>query len=383
MRRRLSPWIVHRETVRLAVLIAVVAAVFAVTRAVAQSRRAAERADAVAWHARGGAALADGRIEDAAAAFRRAVSLQPDQPVYALSLADALLRAGNPDAAARVLLRLRDRTPDDAAVNTALARLSAVRRDLAGAVRYYHNALYAPWSSAEEPRELRLELIRFLLDSGDSRRAVSELIAATTDVPARAGAHLQMARLFFEAGEIRRARDYFMSTLRMEPRNAQAIEGAIHASFQLGDYARVTSYTVPAAAGADTRQRVAVAHLVLTHDPLARRLGGAARARRLNALLARVRERYAACIAQFGAPPPAAATLMRAIDARRFERAAATRDADALEDGVRMAASATRELDSACGAPASLDVAIRLMAQAHALDNVDDAAIPTEGTNRE
>jgi predicted Zn-dependent protease len=133
MRRRLSPWIVHRETVRLAVLIVVVAAVFAVTRSVAQSRRAADRADAVAWHARGGAALADGRLEEAAAAFRRAVSLQPDEGVYALSLADALLRAGNSDAAARVLLRMRDQAPDDAAVNTALARLSAARHDLPGA----------------------------------------------------------------------------------------------------------------------------------------------------------------------------------------------------------------------------------------------------------
>jgi hypothetical protein len=188
-----------------------------------------------------------------------------------------------------------------------------------------------------------------------------------------------MARLFFEAGEVRRALDYFMSTLSMEPRNAEAIEGAIHASFQLGDYARVTSYKVPPDASADTRQRVAVANLVLTHDPLARRLGGAARARRLNALLAHVRERFAACIAPLGAPPAAAATLVSAIDASRFERAAATRDADALEDGLRMAASATRELDTACGAPAALDLAIRLIAQAHALDNVHDAARPTEG----
>lgn len=362
-----SPFVIHRETVRLVILAVIAALTFMLTRTFAAQRHAVEHGDAAAWHERGERALAEGDQERAIAAFRRAMLKRPEDPAYVLSLADALRSTGNLDAAARALVRVRELRPDDPVINRAVARVSAARHDVPAAIRYYHNALYGPWPNAEGPREVRLELIRFLLDNGDARRAVSELIAATTDLPETPAAHLQLARLFAEAGDAQHAFDYFASTLRMSPGTTAAVEGAVAAAFVLGDYPRAAAFALPADVSNETRERTRLAGLVVTTDPLAVRIGASTRRRRLLSLIDRVKQRARDCQAQVGSPVAGAAEVIAAIDALRIDRPAAERDQDAVENGVRLLAEATARLDAVC-AQEPLDRAIALIAGRHGID---------------
>src|ERR1017187_4846689 len=65
-------------------------------------------------------------------------------------------------------LALWQPTPQDAAVNLALARVAAHRGSIEDATRYYHNAMYGVWNSDLDTSEskARIELIQFLLKQG-------------------------------------------------------------------------------------------------------------------------------------------------------------------------------------------------------------------------
>jgi Tfp pilus assembly protein PilF len=361
---RLNSLTLHRETVRLVLLSVMTAAAFVLTAAFAAGQRDTERADAGEWFDRAARASAAGDHEQATAALRHAVSKRPNETSYVLALAAALTESGQYDAATRALLRVRAETPDDPIVNRAIARVAATRHDITAAVRYYHNALYGPWPSSAGPREIRLELIRFLLDNGDTKRAVSELIAATTDLPETVAAHRQLALLFAEAGEPARAFEFFSSALRLSPNDPAATEGAIATAFALGDYARAASYRVPPEAGADTRERSAIAALVNTSDPLARRLGIVTRRRRLEALRARVRQRAADC----GSELAVTAAAPTRESARGDRRAGATDpDTDVFADAMEQILHDTTTLDARCQA-APLDRAIVLIARLHGIN---------------
>ena len=75
------------------------------------------------------------RFDDAIAAFRAALTCDPSNSQYQLSLARALRDSGDPlrlDEAESYLLALWQRTPQDAAVNLALARVAAHRGSVDG-----------------------------------------------------------------------------------------------------------------------------------------------------------------------------------------------------------------------------------------------------------
>jgi tetratricopeptide (TPR) repeat protein len=356
--------VIRAETVRLAVLVAVAAVTFAATRQLAQARHARDQQDAAAWYTRGQQLAQQGDLEGAASAFRRAMSKRPET-AYVLELADTLVRAGALDAASRVLLRRRDATPEDPEINRALARVAAAQGEVTAATRYYHNALYGPWTSHDGPRALRLELIRFLLGHDDNRRAIAELIAASTDVPDEPEAHLQLGTLLAEAGDPARALDQFSRALRLAPRHRAALEGAVGAAFALGDYERVRRYALPADAAAETRQLRAVADLVVTQDPLATRISAATRHRRLRTLVDRARARVRTCAA---AGDPAAASIagqVTALDAMRLDRPAVGRDAEVIEAALLVLADLHRRLDGICGERTPLDRALALIADRH------------------
>src|SRR5271155_408071 len=129
-----------------------------------------------------------GRYDDAIAAFRAALTCDPTNSQYQLSLARALRDSNDPsrlDEAESYLIALWQRTPQDAAVNLALARVSAHRGSIEDATRYYHNAMYGVWNSDPDGnrRRARIELIQFLLKKAAPERAESELMALATSLP--------------------------------------------------------------------------------------------------------------------------------------------------------------------------------------------------------
>jgi len=280
-------------------LVAVAVAAFFLTRSIAANNSQMNARDGAEWFDRGQRALAAGHVDDAIDAFRRAAVRSRIEKRYVLALADALARQHEYDSATSTLLVLRETAPEDPEINLQLARLAAERRDTPEATRYYRNALYAPWplDQADRRREVRLELIEFLLTQNQPSRALPELLALGSDVPDDPPLLVRVGKLFAKAGDNRRALDYFRRALQKNADNADALAAAGEASFELGDYASARGY-LTAAGNRDPSVQTTreLADLVLAHDPLESRLGGVERQRRLLANFAYARQRLNACL---------------------------------------------------------------------------------------
>jgi predicted Zn-dependent protease len=123
-------------------------------------------------------------------------------------------------------------------VNVQLARLEARRDDVTGTVRYYQNALYGSWriDQGDARRQVRVELIRYLLAHDQRGRALSELLVLEGNLPDDARLQTEAGRLFLEAGEPHRGLERFRQVLRSDPKNKSALTGAGEAAFEVGDY---------------------------------------------------------------------------------------------------------------------------------------------------
>ena len=203
--------LIHREFLQLGVLILVAVAVFFVTRAVATSNRDTNLRDAAEWYRRGQQQLEAGAIDDATDSFRRATVRNRNDKRYVLALARALALNQDDDAARTVLLTLRESSPEDPDDQPPAGAARRSRHDVTAALRFYHNALYAPWpvEQADARRQVRVELIEFLLTHDQASRAVSELLALSTDLPDDTPLRLQVAQLFAKAGDHAHALDQF------------------------------------------------------------------------------------------------------------------------------------------------------------------------------
>ena len=220
--------LVHREIVQLTILILAAALAFFVTRALAAGNHGMRLRDAAEWHRRGERELRAGRLPEAIELFRRAAARAPRSTPYVLALADALDAAHQDAAAEQALLSLRDVDPEHAGVNVGLAHLSVKSGDQAAAVRYYHAALHALWRPGDraKQRELRLELIRYLLARGQKERALSELLTLAASLPEDAAWKTRAGWLFLEVDEPRRALDLFRAATELDASNRDARSGA-------------------------------------------------------------------------------------------------------------------------------------------------------------
>src|SRR5271166_5852505 len=166
-----------------------------------------------------------GRYDDAIAAFRAALTCDPANSQYQLSLARALRDSNDPrrlEEAESYLIALWQRTPQDAAVNLALARVAAHRGNIEDATRYYHNAMYGVWNSNPDANrtKARVELIQFLLKENAPNNAAPELMALATALPPAPAAHVQAAQLFAQAQDYAGELAQYEETLRYDPRNS-------------------------------------------------------------------------------------------------------------------------------------------------------------------
>jgi tetratricopeptide (TPR) repeat protein len=325
----------HREVFQVSTLIALTVAGFFATRAAAGHVRAEAVKDAATWYTRGVDARAGGRTIEAADDFRHAVQLERANSPYALALAQALAADHRDLEAERILQPLRERYPEDPAINLELARLAARRQDERDAIRYYRSALEAPWTDPGGPQHVRLELIRFLIDRHESDRAIAELMIARTAVTPTTEAHTELGSLFAEVSAWKEARQEFERALAIASTNESALQGAARAAYETGDYAAAVAWLsrtqhLPA----DLARARDVARLVLAHDPLARHLGRAARRQRLVGDIEYVNDRIRTCpAAEPPIVPPRSSTVF---------------DQDAIEDALAVLGDAERRLEAAC-----------------------------------
>ncbi len=274
-------------------------------------------------------------------AFRRAVATDRDDRRARLDLARALDASHDEEAARQVLLSLREQAPEDPEINVRLARLEGRRQDVTAATRYYQNALYGVWSPGQDEarRQLRLELIRFLLDHHQQAQAASEVLALTANLPDDLRSHIESGHLFLEVGDAPRALAQFERALQLDPRNQDALAGAGEEAFSIGDYPRAARYLGEmTAANARLESLRRVADLVLTGDPLESRLSLAERRAWLARALAHSAGRLDTCLMNpdaAGARPDLEALRMEVMAFEPALTRMSLRDvADSMDDGV-------------------------------------------------
>jgi tetratricopeptide (TPR) repeat protein len=255
------------------------------------------------------AAAQAGHYVDAIDAYRAALTCDPTNSQYQLSLARALRDSNDPrrlDEAESYLLALWQRAPQDAAVNLALARVAAHRGSVEDATRYYHNAMYGVWNSDPDGNrnKARTELIQFLLKENAPANAESELMALATALPPTPAAHLQAAQLFAQAGDFTGALTQYRDALRLEPTDPAALIGAGEAAYHAGNYTAAQRYLQAALNlnpdDANVRQLLVTTELVLRTNPFRSHISDAERNRRITTAFTQSEDRLTACAQQSG-----------------------------------------------------------------------------------
>jgi tetratricopeptide (TPR) repeat protein len=324
----------------------------------------------------------DAHYDDAIAAFRAALTCDPTNSRYQLSLARALRDSNDPrrlEEAESYLIALWQRAPQDAAINLALARVAAHRGSVEDATRYYHNAMYGVWSAnADSNRnKARIELIQFLLKKGAPAQAESELMALSTSLPPEPAAHLQAAQLFSEGHDYAGALAQYREVLRFDPTNRSALAGAGEAAYNSGNYATAQHYLEAAVKAepedANSRQLLATADLVLRTNPFHSHISDAERNRRIAAAFARAQTRLGECAEKGGinlsASGNAPASPLAALQARWTAEKPDLRKLrlpaeSALPDTIMDVVFAIEQQTAAiCGTPQGSDLALLLISQ--------------------
>jgi Flp pilus assembly protein TadD len=360
--------LIHREMIQLAALIAVAVVAFFLTKALAASNRDLNVRNAAEWYARGEQFVRSDRIDDAIGAFRRATVRNRNDRTYVIALAQALMLKHDDDAARGVLLRLRESAPEDGQINLDLARVAAARRDVTEAMRFYHEALYAPWPTDQvrQRRGVRVELIRFLLTHNQSARAEAELLAAAADSPDDRVHHVELATLFTQAGDDRHALEHLQRALLVDAGDSNLLAAAGLAAFRQGQYSLAQRYfhRLPDQTGV-AGNTPAVVDLILARDPMAARIGRHERQLRLEADLSYVQQRFTGCVARH-AGAAADATLQHDLQQVTSRRPRSV-DQDSLESVLDLIARIESDVMTRCGPASTMDHALVLIARQHGI----------------
>jgi tetratricopeptide (TPR) repeat protein len=320
------------------------------------------------------------RYDEAIAAFRAALSCDPTNSQYQLSLARVLRDSNDPrrlEEAESYLLALWQRAPQDAAVNLALARVAAHRGSIEDATRYYHNAMYGVWNSDPDGNrnKSRVELIEFLLKENALAQADSELIALAAALPPDPVAHLQAAQLFVQAQDYQGALAQYQEVLRLQPENVSALAGAGETAYRAGNYALAQRYLRLAVntnpADTASHSLLATTDMVLEANPFRSHISDAERNRRIKSAFDHAEERLLQCAQQAGvdlkgndsAPPASplpglqARWLLARPQLELLRSPAETDLPDAIMDVVFQIEQQTAAI---CGPPHGLDLALLL-----------------------
>jgi tetratricopeptide (TPR) repeat protein len=360
--------LIHREMIQLAVLVGIAVVAFVLTKALAASNRDLNVRNAAEWYSRGQEFARAGRIDEAIDAFRRATVRNRDDRTYVLALANALMLKHDYDGARGLLLRLRETAPEDGQINLDLARVAAARNDVTEAMRFYHDALYAPWpmEQMEQRRGVRVELIRFLLTHNQAARADAELLAAAADIPDERAHHVELANLFTQAGDDRHALEHLQRALHFEPEDPALLTAAGLSAYRQGQYGLAQRFFQQLPSLSDAAGNVPeVVDIVLSRDPMAPRIGLHERQQRLDFDLSYAQQRFSACIAQHG-DAAQDATLGTDLHTAASQQPKAI-DQDSLESALDLIARVESTVIGPCGPATATDQALLLIARQHGI----------------
>jgi len=236
--------LVVRDTVALLTLLIVTLVLFTATvflyRAFSDMRdRLAQR-----WLERGEAALHSGNPAQAVDDLRSALAYSPGQQNIQIDLAEALAGAGRIQEATSYFTTLWEAEPGSGVINLQLARLAARQGNEGEALERYRASIYGNWEGdgTTRRREVRLELIDYLIDRHRFTQAQGELIIAAGNAPDDPAVRLQIAALMEKADDANDASQIYKAILQHSPHNLSAIEGAARTAFALGNFAQTRDY---------------------------------------------------------------------------------------------------------------------------------------------
>lgn len=366
--------ILNNEIVLLAALSVGAVGVFIFTRHMAAHERQLSRKIAAVWFERGVEYMQAGETDKAVASFRSATANVENDPKYVLALANALAVENHTPEALRLLLRLRDSDPENPDVNLSLARLAAQQGEVQEAVRYYQSALYGRWPNdrLDQRRQVRLELVRFLLAHQQLYLATSELYVLENRTPDSVAAHIELARLFAEANDLPHAFEEYVAAIRLDGSNVEALTAAGHLAFQAGNYPQAEQYLRAAQDvnpdSQETQQLLALTRAVLGSDPLLPHLTQWDRQKRLEAGLAVALTRVEDCLSDTS-DRKAIAELQslksEAIGATKSWKAELPADTPTVKTGVELIFRMEQTASGACGNPSDRDQAWLLIGRQH------------------
>jgi len=251
-----------RDTVALLTLLAVTLALF--TGTVFLFRAFSNLRDNLAqrWLARGEAALHGGNPAEAVEYLRSALAYAPGRKDIEIGLAEALAAAGRTQEATSYFTTLSEAEPGSGIINLQLARLAVRQGKESDALERYRASIYGNWEGdgSTRRRDVRMELINYLIDTHRLTQAQSELTIAAGNAPDDSAIKLPIAALMEKAGDANNASQIYKAVLQHAPHNLAALEGAARTAFALGNFTQARDYVDkalanPAEAGESAQAR--------------------------------------------------------------------------------------------------------------------------------
>lgn len=349
--------------------------VYVFTKSMAAKEQQMDVRTAAIWYREGQSQFSSGQIDLAIDSYRKATTDALRDRTYALALANALAAGNHDEEARQTLLRLREADPEDAEINSQLARIAAKRIEVDNAVGYYRNALYGRWAGTqvdERKMQLRVELIRFLLVHQQRNIALSELLILETDLPQSAAAHVETARLFLQTGDAQHALKNYDAAIELDKDDLYALTEAGETAFRGGDYARAERYLRTAAKlkpeNENTRRLLSVTEMVLSGDPLAPHLAMHEERLRLLRGLTQASQRLQAYLGRSSDSREVSRLNSLQEQALAMEselRSAHPPDSEQTKAGVELIYTIEKATSTAEREPDSLDQALLLIGQRH------------------
>lgn len=333
------------------------------------------------WSARGQQALNAGRPEEAVIALRTALSYAPDEKSYELLLAEALAESGRTEEASAYFSNLWEIQPGSGIINLQLARLTARKKENEAAIRYYRAAIYGTWEGdgVVRRREVRLELVRYLIAQHDLYTARNELMVATGNAANDPPVDLAIASLMEQAEDPVDALRLYRRVLAARPNETAALFGAGRTAFALGNYARAHIFFERALRNRAAFERLQTADAVKIENMLndsgrilavfpSFKLPAGERVKRILAAGAVARKRFDACSAAFssaGTMPSALhdlAARWQSDDPRRIS-SLLRRDVEKQNDALQLIYDTEVQTSQLCGAPTGDDALLLMIAK--------------------
>jgi tetratricopeptide (TPR) repeat protein len=398
--------LVIQDTLALLGIFASTCILAVLTYLIFQSYSQHQRDAAARWKRRGEEALLKHNANAAVFDLGTALGYARADRATEMELASALAEAGRLQEATAYFSALWDKEPGNGTINLQLARLAVRQRQATSAIEHYHAAIYGVWEGdgTIRRRQVRLELVRYLISQGRFGEARDELlIAAGNDNTTRS--LLEVAGLLAQAQAPNDALRLYREVASRRPIVTEAVEGAGQMAFAMGHYRTANLYldraVTVAGSGAQplvnrplTERNLQITRAVLAAYP-SPQLPERERLRRVIRAYETARARFVSCSAQLqggggaknsgaGANNAAAAIApggkptpeeMAAVAARWQKEPPHMRLADLqknpeLEPAAMQLVYDTEQITArACGQPTGLDaILLRIAATPDAVD---------------